>query len=90
MFIALLKALKTGEGMTSDEIAFQLNLTRGTVIHHINNLLSAGIVIEKNSRYQMREKTMKKILAAMKTDMEKTYDNMINIAEKIDLKLDLK
>jgi predicted transcriptional regulator len=89
VFITLLKALKTGNGLTSDEIAFQLNLTRGTVIHHINNLLSAGIVIEKNNRYQMREKTMKKILLAMKLDMEKTYDNMITISEKIDEKLDL-
>lgn len=89
VFISLLKALKKSEGLTSDEIAFQLNLTRGTVVHHINNLLSAGLIVEKNNRYHMREKTMKKILQEMKSDVGKTYDNMITIAEKIDEKLDL-
>ncbi len=89
VFITLLKALKTGNALTSDEIAFQLNLSRGTVIHHINNLLSAGIIVEKNNRYQMRAKTMKKIMDEMKKDMDKTYDDLISVAEKIDEKLDL-
>ena len=89
VFITLLKALKTGQGLTSDEIAFQLNLTRGTVVHHINNLLAAGLIVEKNNRYQMRAKTMKKILEEMKMDMDKTYDNLILVSEKIDEKLDL-
>ncbi len=89
VFIALLKALKAGEGLTSDEIAFQLGLTRGTVVHHLNNLLSAGLIIDKNGRYLMRDKTMKKILEDMKSDVAKTYDNLIKVAEKIDEKLDL-
>lgn len=89
VFIALLKSLKTGEGMTSDEIAFQLGLTRGTVVHHLNNLLSSGLIIDKNGRYQMRDKTMKKILEDMKADADKTYDNLIKVAENIDEKLDL-
>lgn len=89
VFITLLKSLKTGNALTSDEIAFALNLTRGTVVHHLNNLLSAGIIVEKNNRYSMRAKTMKMIMDEMKKDMDKTYDTLISVAEKIDEKLDL-
>ena len=88
VFIALIKAVKKDEGMTSDEIAYQLGLTRGTVVHHINNLLSAGIVIDKNGRYYLREKSIEKMIQQMKADITKTYDDMIDVAKKIDEKLD--
>ncbi len=34
IFIIMVKALKIGQSLTSDEIAERSNLTRGTVIHH--------------------------------------------------------
>src|SRR3990167_11073730 len=39
VFIELLKAAKANMPLTSDELAYRLNLSRGTVIHHINKLM---------------------------------------------------
>ena len=89
IFIALVRALKSKQELTSDELAYQLELTRGTVVHHLNNLLSSGIVIEKNNRYKMRSEKLSELLKNMKSDVEKTYDELISVAEHIDEKLGL-
>jgi len=46
VFIELLKAAKTRTPISSDELAMKLNLTRGTVVHHINKLMENGIVVQ--------------------------------------------
>lgn len=89
IFIALIKALKTNKGLTSDELAYSLGLTRATVIHHLKSLISANIIKENNNRYYIKEKSLKKLLESMKSEMEKTYNKLINIAENIDEKLGL-
>src|SRR3989344_7938323 len=39
IFIELLQATKSKEGLTSDEIAYKLDLSRGTVMHHVNKMI---------------------------------------------------
>lgn len=87
VFITLIKAAKKSEGVTSDELAFHLNLTRGTVVHHINNLIASGIVIEKNSRYHLRAENLQKLIIEMKKDVDAMYDSMLEKAQKIDDRL---
>lgn len=87
IFITLIKKAKKNESITSDELAFALNLSRGTVVHHINNLLSAGIVVEKNNGYALRSENLKKLVLEMKKDVDKMYDDLIRKAEKIDSEL---
>ena len=47
LFIELVKSGKKNEAMTSDELAYKLNLSRGTVVHHLNKLLKSGIVVQE-------------------------------------------
>ncbi|MBR9690130.1 ArsR family transcriptional regulator [Candidatus Woesearchaeota archaeon] len=89
VFITLLRAMKTSESLSSDELAFRLDLTRGTVVHHLNTLLSAGIIIESGNRYHLREESLKKVIEEMKKDMDSTYDNLISVADEVDKKLGL-
>ena len=87
IFITLLKKAKKNESITSDELAFGLGLTRGTVIHHINNLLSSGIVVEKNNGYALRTENLQKLISEMKKDVDKMYLDLEKKAEKIDKEL---
>lgn len=87
IFITLIKKAKKNESITSDELAFALNLTRGTVIHHINHLLSAGIVVEKNNGYALRAENIQKLISEMKKDVDKMYDDLYLKAEKLDREL---
>lgn len=84
VFIELLKSAKKNEGLTSDEIAFKLSLTRGTVVHHINKLMEAGIVINKNNKYFLRVENLKELVKALKTDIEKSFNELEGMANEID------
>ncbi|MEK6848967.1 MAG: helix-turn-helix domain-containing protein, partial [Nanoarchaeota archaeon] len=55
VFLELVKAAKSGNPLSSDELAETLNLTRGTVVHHINKLIEAGIVLYDGKHYWLRD-----------------------------------
>ena len=84
IFIELLKSAKKGEGMSSDEIAFKLNLSRGTVVHHINKLMESGIVINRKNKYFMRVDNLKELIRVLKTDIEKSFKDLEDMAKEID------
>ena len=58
IFIELLKALKAEEKLSSDKIAEKTNLSRGTVIHHINRLLERDIVNIEDNKYNLKYKNL--------------------------------
>lgn len=52
IFLALLKEHKP---MSSEEIADFTNLSRATVLHHMNKLIDSGMVISNRERYFLRD-----------------------------------
>src|SRR3989339_229061 len=89
IFIVLIKALKTHSKLTSDDIAAQTHLTRGTVIHHLNRLMEAGIVVNQKSFYMLTVDNMQELVELIKQNLVKTTDSLKDIAKNIDKKLDL-
>lgn len=75
--------------ITSDELAEKLNLTRGAIVHHLNNFIAAGIVIKDHNRYQLRSASLQKSLEEIRTDIDRIMNQMIKIASEIDEKLGL-
>lgn len=90
VFIELVKHARNGELVSSDELAHRLGLTRGTVIHHINKLLEARIVIVKNNRYVLRESNLVSLIDELRVDLNKQLDALEQIAHDIDKKLELR
>jgi len=90
IFILLIKALKTGHKLTSDEIADSTNLTRGTIIHHLNRLMESGIVVNQKNHYMLAVDSMEELVELVKNNLTKTFDNLKPIARNIDKKLELK
>lgn len=89
IFIEMLKNARANIPISSDEIALRLGLTRGTVIHHINKLMDAGIVIATNNRYYLRVSNLKRLIEEMQADLNKQMQELKEIAGDIDNKLKL-
>lgn len=86
VFLAILQAKK---GLSSDELAYKLNLSRATVIHHLEKLISTGLVVIENGKYALREKNLALTLKKMKQDVFSAYEDLEEIAKEIDKKLNL-
>lgn len=89
IFITLVKALKSGRSLTSDDIAIQTHLTRGTVIHHLNRLMESGIVINQKSYYMLAVDNIEELVELVKNNVVKTFDNLKTTARNIDKRLQL-
>ncbi len=87
MFIVLLK--NRNETISSDEIAERLGLTRGTVVHHLNKLMNAGVVVREKGGYILRENSMQGVIRDMRKDMESMFGELKRAAKEIDDKLGL-
>ncbi len=89
IFIILIKALKMKVELTSDELALQTGLSRGTVIHHLNRLMAAGIVVNYRNKYYIDHENLRILVASLREGMNSLLDDISLVAEKIDESLRL-
>jgi predicted transcriptional regulator len=89
IFIELLKSAKKNKALTSDEIAFKTGLSRGTVIHHLNKLMEAGIVISEKNVYLLRGGNLEAIMEEVQKDMNRSLEDLRHIANQIDKEMGL-
>ncbi|MBN2421960.1 winged helix-turn-helix transcriptional regulator [Candidatus Woesearchaeota archaeon] len=89
LFVTLLKALKSGQDLSSDEIAEKVQLSRGTVIHHLHKLIGSGIVVSHAQKYSLRYENLSDLITEIERDLLKTMDKLKKSAEEIDKRLNL-
>lgn len=89
VFIELLKAAKMQNPLSSDDIAQKLDLTRATVLHHINNLMERGMVLQIREGYVLREARLKDLMEDLRHDSEKAYEDLERVAGQIDAMIGL-
>jgi biotin operon repressor len=89
IFIEMLKYARGGIPVSSDELALRLGLTRGTVIHHINKLISSGLIVVENNRYHLRVSSLRSLVKEMERDLEKQLAEIKTVASEIDELLEL-
>lgn len=87
IFITLLKS-RDAE-LSSDELAEKTGLTRGTVVHHLNKLMGAGLVDYYRGRYVLRVDNLADLIKKIEDDLRKTVNSLHAIAEDVDKKLGL-
>ena len=83
------KSLHTPEGLTSDEISDRVGLSRGTVVHHLNSLMGAGLVVSRKSKYILRVDSLTDLVDEVEHDLLRTMERLKVIAENIDKRLEL-
>lgn len=87
IFIELIKSTKANSPISSDELAFKLQLSRGTVIHHMNRLAEAGIVVSQNNKYMLRVSSLEILIDEIERDLKRACEDLKQIAKKIDKEL---
>lgn len=87
LFIELLKSGRGDKALSSDELAYRLRLSRGTVVHHLTRLMDAGIVIKSGNTYLLRERSLVTLVEEIREDMERACDDLAAVAELIDKRL---
>ncbi len=87
--IVLLKSLRSSQGLTSDEISEKVSLSRGTVVHHLHNLMGAGLVVKDRNRYMLKVDNLTELVDDIEHNLLKTMSHLRDVAEEIDNRLEL-
>ena len=82
IFITLVR--KASNPLSSDDIAERLNLSRGTVVHHLTRLIDSGIVIREKEGYILREQSLLRLIEDLKRDTESVFAELREVAKEID------
>ena len=84
IFITLVK--KADNPLSSDDIAERLDLSRGTVVHHLIKLMDSGIVVREKEGYILREQSLLRLIEDVKRDTESVFAELKEVAKEIDEK----
>jgi predicted transcriptional regulator len=84
IFIELLKATKKQAPVSSDELAAKLNLSRGTVVYHLNKLIESGIVIVVKNKYILRGSSLQELVDEIEADALNSMRELRRVAKEID------
>ncbi len=84
IFIELLKTTKQNYPVSSDELAYLTKLSRGTVIHHINKMMEAGLVVTDKNRYILRVGNLEAVVDEVQKDLNRMCDDLREMAKEID------
>lgn len=87
VFITIVKKAHSAEPISSDDIAERLNLSRGTVVHHLTRLMDTGIIIREQGGYLLRERQLVNVVRSLKQEMESIFSELQDVAKDIDEKL---
>jgi predicted transcriptional regulator len=80
----LVKVAKANKAITSDELAEHLSLSRGTVVHHLNKLMEAGIVVHKGNHYTLRAANLTYLIEETEQDILRMLNELKRVAQRID------
>jgi len=83
IFFELIKASNEDIVLSSDDIAEKSNLSRATVIHHINKLMDSGLVVANKEGYLLRTDNFDSLLDQLQDEISKTIENLRSTAKNI-------
>jgi biotin operon repressor len=87
IFITFVNSANDKQTLSSDEIANRCKLSRGTVVHHINRLRDAGLVIPGPHGYRLSAQNIHASLNKMEEELNQMMRLMQAVAKDIDKKL---
>ena len=90
VFITLFHDVKDGsKGLKSEEIAQQTDLSRGTVVHHLNKLMDRGIVAQADNEYFLKVDSLTTMTQLIRDEVNNALDDIESVADRVDDHLDL-
>lgn len=87
IFKNLLASTYRGTPVKSDELSESVGKSRGAIVNHLNKLISAGLIVRRNNRYELREQNLENTIREMHKDMDRIFEDLERTAKEIDEKL---
>jgi predicted transcriptional regulator len=84
IFKEVVKATEKGKGISSTTLSTRIKLSRGAVIHHLNNLQASGLVVKQGRDYFARSRSMVRTIQEVEEDIKRIFDRMEETAHEID------
>ena len=89
VFRTLVKIASKGKSLGSKQVSNQVGLSRGTVVSHLNHMMASGVVIRRESRYELRMRSVEKTVDEVEKDVCRVLQNIKEIARDVDYRLGL-
>ena len=87
IFVAVFNASNKKKSVSSTDIAESCELARGTVIHHLNKLQDAGLIVHKNTRYYLSGDSMEDSMKQIQDEVSRMFALLESVARDIDWKV---
>ena len=87
LFVELLKAAKRNEQLQSDELAYRLHLTRGTIVHHLNKLIDSGLVVTSHNKYMLRVRSLERLVKEIHADVDEFLKEVEDAGKDLDKRI---
>ncbi len=84
IFKSIIYASKTGDGITSKEIADKTRVTQAAIIYHLNLFIRTGLVIKQGRFYMLRARTLDESFEELQFDLMNRLQKMRSVSQRID------
>ncbi|MBC7218724.1 MAG: ArsR family transcriptional regulator [Hadesarchaea archaeon] len=75
--------------VTIEEISNHVKLSRTAIVHHLNRMRKAGVVMKEGNRWELRSHSLQKMVDEVELDIQRALKSIREIAEDIDAMLNL-
>lgn len=90
LFKEIVRATEQGRPLTSTELADRVEMSRGSVVNHLNNLQRSGLVVRQGRNYLARSRSMFRTIEEIEEDIDRIFEKMKKTAREIDEEFGLK
>ena len=84
VFRKLLECARTGEKVSSNDIAIEIRMSRGAVVNHLNRLMQAGLVTRSGTKYGLRGGSLYRTIKEAERDTLRIFEDLKETAIELD------
>jgi predicted ArsR family transcriptional regulator len=88
-FASIVEVLREKGGVSSDELAERVGVSRAAVVHHLNRMTGSGLVVRREGVYQLRAQNLENTVIEVQRDVARVFENLRRIAREIDRSMNM-
>ncbi|MBN2067680.1 MAG: helix-turn-helix transcriptional regulator [Candidatus Diapherotrites archaeon] len=90
VFKEIVKAAESRRPLTSTSLAEKVDMSRGSVINHLNNLQRSGLIVRHGRVYLPRSRSVFRTIEEIEEDIDRIFARMKKTAREIDQEFGIK
>ena len=90
VFKVIVRAAEQRKPLTSTALAKRVDMSRGSVINHLNRLQRSGLVVRQGRFYLPRSRSVFRTIEEIEEDIERIFQRMKKAAVQIDREFGIK